>query len=89
MNEIFTQFILLPFTHNHSYIHKFALIIFSYIHTCIHTYMQAVESIRIGDIDGFEDPERRSILDGLGFSWGDLSKYQRFRFPPMMVITYE
>eukprot|EP01036_Dinobryon_divergens_P031941 gene31941-41435_t len=37
-----------------------------------------------GDIDGFEDPERRSILDGLGFSWGDLTKYQRYRFPPMM-----
>lgn len=48
----------------------------------------AVESLRIGDIDGFEDPERRSILDGLGFQWGDLSKYQRYRFPPMMVRSF-
>lgn len=46
---------------------------------------EAVEAIRTGDIDGLEDPERRALLDELGFSWGDLSKYQRYRFAPMIV----
>ena len=46
---------------------------------------EAVESIRIGDVDGLEDPIRKSILDSLGFDWGDKSKYQRYRFPPLFI----
>lgn len=38
-----------------------------------------MESVRIGDYDGYEDPERRAQLDSLGFVWGDPSKYQRYR----------
>ena len=86
-------------TYKHTYIHTHTHIqthIYkhTHIHTYIHTYIllciptlskQAVASIRIGDVDGFEDPERRAILDDMGFSWGDLSKYQRYRFPPLMV----
>jgi hypothetical protein len=42
-----------------------------------------IEEIRCGDIDGFEDPERRPILDKLGFRWGDPKKYLRFRYVPL------
>ena len=46
---------------------------------------QAVTSIRIGDVDGLEDNPRKKQLDALGFDWGDKSKYQRYRFLPMML----
>jgi len=46
---------------------------------------EAVLSLRIGDVDGLEDVERRKILDELGFDWGDKSKYLRFRFLPMLL----
>ncbi len=46
---------------------------------------EAVASLRNGDIDGLEDPTRRSALDALGFHWGDLSRYQRYRFMPMLL----
>jgi hypothetical protein len=49
------------------------------------TLGEAVASIRCGDIDGLEDPPRRAALDALGFDWGDLSTYQRYRFVPMML----
>lgn len=45
----------------------------------------AVEAIRIGDVDGYEDEERREILDSLKFRWGDPQKYLRFRFYPMLL----
>lgn len=45
----------------------------------------AVEAIRIGDVDGFEDPIRRQQLDDIGFTWGDMNKYHRFRFYPMVL----
>lgn len=44
---------------------------------------EVVSGIRIGDIDGFEDPERRLFLDTLDFKWGEMSKYLRFRFAPL------
>ncbi len=44
-----------------------------------------VESLRAGDIDGFEDVQRRKELDALGFLWGDLSQHLRFRFVPMFI----
>jgi hypothetical protein len=34
---------------------------------------QAVQSLRIGDIDGLEDAPRRAQLDALGFDWGELN----------------
>ena len=43
------------------------------------------ESIRTGDVDGLEDPERRRVLDGLGFQWGNVEAYQRYRFLPMLI----
>lgn len=46
---------------------------------------EIVAGIRIGDIDGFEDPDRRAFLDGLGFDWGDLSQHLRFRFVPLVL----
>ena len=46
---------------------------------------EIVTGLRIGDIDGYEDPERRKILDELGFQWGDKDKYLRFRFIPMFL----
>jgi len=46
---------------------------------------EAVEGIRTGDIDGLEDPERRAVLDELGFDWGDMEKHQRYRFVPMIM----
>lgn len=46
---------------------------------------EAVASLRNGDIDGLEDPARRSALDALGFHWGDLSRHQRYRFMPMLL----
>ena len=46
---------------------------------------EAVMSVRIGDIDGLEDPIRRKFLDSVKFDWGDKSKYLRFRFPPMLL----
>lgn len=46
---------------------------------------EAVEGIRIGDIDGLEDGPRRKLLDSLGFHWGDKNKYQRYRFVPMLL----
>lgn len=46
---------------------------------------EIVAGLRIGDIDGYEDPERRKILDVLGFQWGDKAKYLRFRFVPMFL----
>lgn len=42
-----------------------------------------VVDLRVGDVDGFEDSERRKVLDELGFVWGDPLKYLRFRFPAM------
>jgi len=45
---------------------------------------EAVAGIRIGDIDGYEDPERRAVLDALGFVWGDKDRYQRYRFVPLI-----
>jgi len=46
---------------------------------------EAVAGLRNGDIDGLEDPQRRKFLDSLGFVWGDKSKYQRYRFVPMLL----
>ena len=46
---------------------------------------EALKSIRIGDIDGLEDEERRKQLDELGFDWGDKKLYQRYRFVPMLL----
>jgi hypothetical protein len=46
---------------------------------------EAVASLRSGDVDGLEDPVRRPLLDALGFDWGDKSRYQRFRFMPMLL----
>ena len=46
---------------------------------------EAVAGLRNGDIDGLEDPQRRKFLDSLGFAWGDKSKYQRYRFVPMLL----
>jgi hypothetical protein len=45
----------------------------------------AIESIRIGDVDGYEDSIRKQILDDLGFEWGDLTTYQRYRFLPLFI----
>jgi hypothetical protein len=33
---------------------------------------EAVEGLRIGDIDGYEDTARRKLLDTMGFVWGKL-----------------
>jgi hypothetical protein len=54
---------------------------------CLHGLRlgHAVASLRAGDIDGFEDPDRRAVLDSIGFNWGDLSKHLRFRFIPMII----
>jgi hypothetical protein len=41
-----------------------------------------VQQLRIGDVDGYEDAERRQFLDSLGFQWGDLALHLRFRFYP-------
>jgi len=46
---------------------------------------EAVQGVRIGDIDGLEDAARRKFLDSLDFDWGDKKKYQRFRFPAMLL----
>eukprot|EP01035_Chromulina_nebulosa_P017166 gene17166-22681_t len=46
---------------------------------------EGVEAVRIGDIDGLEDPDRKKQLDDLGFAWGNKEKYQRYRFFPMML----
>lgn len=58
---------------------------------------EAVAGLRIGDIDGYEDLERRAELDALGFEWNYYlrpgvdtarcnfkDRYQRFRFYPML-----
>ena len=54
---------------------------------CLHGLRlgHAVASLRVGDIDGLEDPERRAALDKLGFIWFDKEKYLRFRFVPLML----
>jgi hypothetical protein len=44
-----------------------------------------VESIRQGDIDGFDDRHRRSVLDQMNFKWGDMSKHLKFRFLPLIL----
>lgn len=44
---------------------------------------EGVASVRNGDYDGYEDPVRRKQLDQLGFVWGDMIAYQRYRFVPM------
>lgn len=44
---------------------------------------RGVWSVRHGDYDGFEVPERRAVLDALGFDWGNVGVYQRFRWAPM------
>lgn len=49
------------------------------------TLGEAVSSIRCGDIDGLEYPSRRAELDALGFDWGDKTKYQRYRFVPLIL----
>lgn len=46
---------------------------------------EAVASLRCGDIDGLEETSRRKFLDSLGFDWGDMGKYQRYRFVPMLL----
>ena len=46
---------------------------------------EAVHSIRIGDVDGLEDPVRKNALDKLNFAWGDEKLYQRYRFVPMLI----
>jgi hypothetical protein len=42
----------------------------------------AVMSLRIGDIDGYDDEVRRAQLDSIGFDWGDTTKRLHFRFVP-------
>ena len=44
-----------------------------------------VAAIRVGDVDGLEDAERRKELDNLNFDWGDLREHQRYRFVPMLL----
>lgn len=46
---------------------------------------EIVKGLRIGDIDGYEDPERKATLSALGFKWGDVALYQRYRFVPMIL----
>jgi hypothetical protein len=46
---------------------------------------QSVLAVRIGDVDALEDPIRKSQLDNLNFDWGDKSKYQRYRFSPLII----
>ena len=41
-----------------------------------------VHEVRIGDHDAFHDETRKSLLDSIGFKWGDPSKYLHFRFYP-------
>jgi len=45
---------------------------------------EGVISVRHGDYDGFEDPPRRKVLDDLGFDWGNIGVYQRYRFVPLL-----
>ena len=45
----------------------------------------AVLGVRIGDIDGLEDPPRKKVLEAIGFEWGDKSKHLRFRFLPLIL----
>lgn len=40
--------------------------------------------LRAGDIDGYDDPVRRPILDALGFDWGDMRHHLRFRYPAVV-----
>lgn len=42
----------------------------------------ASTSLRLGDVDGFDDLERKLQLDKLQFNWGDTSKRLHFRFVP-------
>lgn len=45
----------------------------------------AIASIRIGDVEAIEDPQRRMQLDSIGFNWGDTSQYFRFPFVPFIM----
>ena len=45
----------------------------------------AIDSVRVGDVDGYDDVIRKSQLDDLGFHWGDMTQYQRYRFIPMFM----
>jgi hypothetical protein len=45
---------------------------------------QFCQLLRQGDYDGFEIPERKKILDELGFQWGDMKSYLHFRFFPFL-----
>ncbi|RYG67697.1 hypothetical protein EON64_06875, partial [archaeon] len=41
---------------------------------------QVVQALRWGDVDGFDDPDRRTLLDAMGFDWGDVTQHLHFRF---------
>ncbi len=42
------------------------------------------QALRNGDFDGYEDLNRRKVLDELGFEWGDMKSHLRFRFFPFI-----
>ena len=44
--------------------------------------------IRIGDVPVGHDPERKAMLDKIGFDWGNTSKYINAPFARVLAATY-
>ncbi len=47
----------------------------------------ALQSLRVGDVDGYDDIMRRKVLETLGFRWSDedLRLHLRFRYKPLIL----
>ncbi len=46
------------------------------------------QAMRCGDIDAYEDPERKSRLDEIGFNWGTQENYLQFQYDEFIVAMF-
>ncbi len=46
------------------------------------------QAMRCGDIDAYEDPERKSRLDEIGFNWGTQKNYLQFQYDEFIVAMF-
>jgi len=50
---------------------------------------KVAQALRVGDVVGWDDPERRKELDDLGFDWGDRDAYvQGLQWPRFMAVLF-
>ncbi len=46
------------------------------------------QAMRCGDIDAYEDPERRARLDEIGFDWGNQENFLHFQYDEFIIAMF-